>query len=86
MSPTRRDFLITTTAALSASRIIGANERVQVGFIGYGLIGAQHVHDFKNLPDVLAAMSEVYEPRLRRGPGSLWFPRQGQCRLSPPPR
>jgi predicted dehydrogenase len=68
MSPTRRDFLISTTVALSASRILGANDRVQVGFIGYGLIGAQHVHDFGNLPDVdLAALSDVYEPRMRQG-------------------
>ena len=68
MVPTRREFLISTTAALSASRVLGSNDRVQVGFIGYGLIGAQHVHDFKNLADVdLAAVSEVYEPRLREG-------------------
>src|SRR3974377_2320822 len=68
MSPTRRDFLSSTTATLSASRFIVANDRVQVGFVGYGLIGAQHVHDFKNLPDVdLVAVSDVYEPRLREG-------------------
>lgn len=68
MSPNRRDFLVTAAAAFSASRILGANDRVQVGFIGYGLIGAQHVHDFKSLPDVdLAAISDVYEPRLREG-------------------
>src|SRR5690242_10344639 len=68
MSPTRRDFLVSSAAALSASRILGANDRIQIGFIGYGLIGAQHVHDFKNLPDVdLAALSDVYEPRLHEG-------------------
>src|SRR5215469_4972711 len=68
MSPNRRDFLISATAALSASRILGANDRVQVGFIGYGLMGAQHVHDFKNLPDVdLVALSDVYEPRMHQG-------------------
>ena len=68
MSPTRRDFLISTTVALSASRILGANDRVQVGFIGYGLIGAQHVHDFRNLTDVdLAAIWDVYQPRMRQG-------------------
>lgn len=68
MSPNRREFLMTAAAAFSASRILGANDRVQVGFIGYGLIGAQHVHDFKSLPDVdLAAISDVYEPRLREG-------------------
>jgi predicted dehydrogenase len=80
MPPTRREFLISTTAALSASRIIGANDRVQVGFIGYGLIGAQHVHDFKNLPDVEpAAVSDVYGPRLRQaqaacGPRTRGYP------------
>ncbi len=72
MPPTRRDFLISTTAtaatALASSRVLGANDRIQVGFIGYGLIGRQHVHDFKNHPDVeTAALCDVYEPRLRQG-------------------
>jgi predicted dehydrogenase len=67
MSATRRGFLAGLTAA-SYSRIQGANDRVQVGFIGYGLIGAQHVHDFKNQRDCdLAAMSDVYQPRLEQG-------------------
>ena len=47
---------------------MGANERVQVGFIGYGLIGSQHVRDFKNQADAdLAALSDVYQPRLEQG-------------------
>ena len=34
-----------------------ANDRIQVGFTGYGLIGRQHVHDFKDQKDEdLAAM------------------------------
>jgi predicted dehydrogenase len=67
MSATRRTFLAATTAA-SYQRILGANDRVQVGFIGYGLIGAQHVYDFKNQPDVdPAAVCETYEPRLEEG-------------------
>lgn len=45
--------------------MLGANDRIQVGFIGYGLIGRQHVYDFKNQKDVdPAAMSEVWQPRL----------------------
>jgi predicted dehydrogenase len=52
----------------SARRIADANDRVQVGFIGFGLIGHQHVHDFKNQPDVdIVALSDCYEPRLRQG-------------------
>ncbi len=67
MSATRRHFLAAATAA-SYSRILGANDRVQVGFVGFGLIGAQHVHDFKNQRDVdMAAMCDVYQPRLEQG-------------------
>ena len=67
MAGTRRQFLLAATTA-SYARILGANDRVQVGFIGYGLIGSQHVFDFKNQKDVdLAAMSDVYQPRLDQG-------------------
>jgi predicted dehydrogenase len=81
MSLPRRDFLISTGAAvLYSPRILGANDRVQVGFIGYGLIGAQHVHDFKRQPDVdLAAVCDVYQPRLEQGLAACG-PRAKGCR------
>lgn len=67
MSVTRRSFLGAMTAA-AAGRVMGANDRVQVGFIGYGLIGAEHVYDFKNQADAdLVALSDVYQPRLAEG-------------------
>ena len=67
MSPTRRAFVGALSAA-SYQRVMGANDRVQVGFIGFGLIGARHVLDFKNQKDVdLAAMCDVYQPRLEEG-------------------
>jgi hypothetical protein len=50
MHSSRRVFLGAVTAA-SYKRLLGANDRVQVGFIGYGLIGHQHVHDFQNQKD-----------------------------------
>jgi predicted dehydrogenase len=63
-----RRTALTGLAAASYRRLLGANDRVQVGFIGYGLIGAQHVYDFKNQKDVdLAAMCDVYQPRLEQG-------------------
>lgn len=63
---TRRSLL--AASAYSYGRILGANDRIQVGFIGYGLIGAQHVHDFKNQRDCdLAAMSDAYQPRMEEG-------------------
>jgi predicted dehydrogenase len=68
MATTRRNFLTAAATAASYSRILGANDRVQMGFIGYGLIGAQHVFDFKNQRDVdMAAMCDVYQPRLEEG-------------------
>ncbi len=63
----RRRFLAGLSAA-AYNRILGANDRIQVGFIGYGLIGAQHVHDFKNQKDAdLVAMCDVHQPRLEQG-------------------
>lgn len=57
-----------TTLSSSSGRAAGANDRVQIGFIGFGLIGHQHVHDFKNQPDVdIVALSDCYEPRMRQG-------------------
>ena len=41
-------------AALSAGayrRVLGANDRVGLGFIGFGLIGKRHVLDFRDQPD-----------------------------------
>jgi len=67
MSTSRRTFATALTAA-TYQRIRGANDRVGAGFIGYGLIGAQHVHDFKNQPDVdMVALSDCYQPRLEQG-------------------
>ncbi len=41
---------------------------MQVGFIGYGLIGSEHVRDFKKQADAdLVALSDVYQPRLEQG-------------------
>ena len=63
----RRTFL----AAMSASsyqRVLGANERIRIGFVGYGLIGKQHVGDFRKMPDVdCTALCEVCRPRLDEG-------------------
>jgi predicted dehydrogenase len=67
MQPTRRTALAALGAA-SYMRLKGANERIQVGFIGYGLIGAQHVSDFRGQSDCdLVALSDCYQPRLEQG-------------------
>ncbi len=73
----RRSFLgaMTAVSAASYGRVLGANDRIQLGFIGYGLIAYQHVHDFKNQKDAdLVAVSEVYQPRLEEGLAALGNP------------
>jgi len=67
MSLTRRAAL-GTLSALSYSRVFGANDRVGFGFVGFGLIGAQHVYDFSHQTDAnLVAVSDTYAPRLSEG-------------------
>jgi predicted dehydrogenase len=66
---TRRAFVQTGGAAVltaaSWKRVLGANERVGVGFIGYGLIGKRHVIDVTAEPDAQAlAVAEVHRGRL----------------------
>ena len=72
----RRSFLRGALAAgLTAAgyrRVRGANERIGVGFIGYGLIGKRHVEDFRREADVdLAAIAEVHQGRLEEGRAAL---------------
>ncbi len=69
---TRRRFLgaATATAMTAASyrRVPGAGDRIGVGFIGYGLIGKQHIANFKKFDDVdLVGLCDVYKPRLDEG-------------------
>ncbi len=68
-APSRRTILLGgTAAALSAAsyrRVLGANERVGIGFIGFGLIGKRHVLDFREQPGAaMVAVAEVHKGRL----------------------
>jgi predicted dehydrogenase len=70
--PTRREFLAAAGAgvmtAASYRRVLGANDRVGVGVIGFGLIGKQHISDLKKFKDVeLLGMCDAYKPRLAEG-------------------
>ena len=57
----------TAAALLTAAgyqRVRGANERLGIGFIGFGLIGKRHVLDFKEQTDVEPiAVAEVHAGR-----------------------
>ncbi len=65
---TRRTFVrVAGTTALTAAsygRVLGAGERVGVGFVGFGLIGKRHVLDFQSQKDAdLVAVAEVHRGR-----------------------
>lgn len=71
---TRRHFIKTAAtaavglSALSASRVMGANERINVGVIGVGLIGRILTRSFLEQPDVrITGIAETYLPRLDLG-------------------
>ena len=69
-SLTRRSFIKSGTAAAaltaaSWNRVLGANERVGIGVIGFGLIGRIHTRNFKAQPDAqVVAVSETFRPRM----------------------
>src|SRR5262249_53525624 len=73
----RRTFLQAGagTAALTAAsygRVPGANERIGVGFVGYGLIGKRHVLDFQAQEDVACiGISDAHRGRLDEGRAQL---------------
>src|SRR5256885_13695970 len=66
----RRSFLASTTAAIATTAAAvksasAANEKINIGFIGYGLIGKRHVLDFQQQPDVnVVAVAECHKGRL----------------------
>ncbi len=67
---TRRAFTktiaaATTTAALSQFRVLGANDRVRLGFIGLGNRGDQVLDAFLKQPDAeVVALCDIYQPYL----------------------
>src|SRR2546422_5900373 len=69
----RREFLkrvaqttaAVSTSALSAQRVLGANERVGIGVIGFGLMGRIHTRNFHSLEESrVVAVADTYQPRL----------------------
>jgi predicted dehydrogenase len=59
-------------SALANSRILGANEKIRVGFIGVGNRGSQLLGWFMDNEDVeVAALSDVYDPYLERDISSV---------------
>lgn len=69
---TRRRLLQAVGASLftaaSYSRVYGANERVRLGFVGYGLIGKNHIGTFRKIADAqIAAVADCHSGRAAEG-------------------
>jgi len=72
---TRREFIKKTALTTSAlalgtsipAKVIGANDKIRMGFIGVGNRGSQLLDEFMTNADVqVAALCDVYEPYLQR--------------------
>src|ERR671921_2504797 len=68
----RREFVKTTAlgatavamSARSYSQVAGANDRIRVGIIGFGLVGRIHARNFHaNKGSKLVAVAETFQPR-----------------------
>jgi predicted dehydrogenase len=71
-SLTRRSFLkagtVTALTAASWERVWGANERIGIGLIGFGLMGRTHARNFQAESDCrVVAVADAYQPRLNAG-------------------
>src|SRR3954467_10680428 len=67
----RREFIkrvaqsTAAVSALSAQRVLGANERIGIGVIGFGLVGRIHTRNFHGLPgSQVVAVADTFKPRL----------------------
>ena len=69
----RRTFLRSVAGAglltaASYSRVLGANDRIGIGMIGYGLIGKRHVQTFLQSKDAeITAVSDCHAGRVAEG-------------------
>ena len=67
---TRREFTkalaaVSTTAALSQFRVLGANDRIRLGFIGLGNRGDQVLDAFRKHADAeVIAVCDIHQPYL----------------------
>lgn len=72
----RRTFLqVTSTGILSAAsyaRVLGAQERIGLGLIGYGLIGKTHAATFSKIEDCqIVAVADCHSQRARQGANAV---------------
>jgi predicted dehydrogenase len=68
----RRSFLLAGAAALSAGRVAGANDKVNIGIVGIGGRGNDHIKAYATVPDArIAALCDVNQAALERGQATV---------------
>src|SRR5215813_1992015 len=68
----RRSFFQGAAAAVSATRVRGANDRINVGLIGIGGRGTAHLNSYVKIPDCqVAALCDVNQPARERAQARL---------------
>jgi predicted dehydrogenase len=68
----RRSFLAAGAAAFSLGRVLGANDRVNVGIVGIGGRGNDHIKTYATLPGArIAALCDVNQSALERGQAAV---------------
>lgn len=66
-SMTRRSFYVGAAAALSASRVFGANDRIRVGIVGLGGRGSDHQNSYMRIPEAqITGLCDVNQPARER--------------------
>ena len=64
---TRRSFYVGAAAALSATRVFGANDRIRIGIVGLGGRGSDHQASYARIPDAnLTGLCDVNQAALER--------------------
>lgn len=63
----RRHFFLGAATALSAGRVLGANDRIRAGIIGAGGRGRYLTGEFKEIGAEMAGVCDIYEANLALG-------------------
>jgi predicted dehydrogenase len=68
----RRSFLAAGAAAFSLGRVLGANDRINVGIVGIGGRGNDHIKFYSTLPDArIAGLCDVNQANLEKGQAAV---------------
>src|SRR5438270_13478032 len=71
-NPTSRRFFLGAATAAAATRIWGANDRINVAIVGLGGRGSNHLNIYSRLPEArVAGLCDVDQAALERAQATL---------------